>query len=226
MDTLASSVRTPAYRQASNWSLKYLDLLTWRLKKLAAAITEVTFGCAHRHITCEFEGRQTCIDCGASRLYIHTRGLGVSKTFKGLWKKTAVASPVDHAIAKSLISQAAARGVKSAAVAETVAKSLIGQATAPAIPASHARAHDGASPQEIRSLFIASAGSIAQAEWEDQHGHRADVIEFPSSLRRCLDCGQALDMWGICPSADPIDVPGVGREMRCGRGAMAVGGLA
>jgi hypothetical protein len=97
MNTLASFVRTPAYRQASHWSPHYLDVVTWRLKKLIAAITGVTFGCAHCHTTCESEGRQSCIDCGASRLYIHTRGVGASKTFKGLWKKPVVTSPADPA---------------------------------------------------------------------------------------------------------------------------------
>ena len=88
------SVGTPAYRYALNWTPSYSQKLAWRLKKLAAWVAEVTFGCSHRHITLPFDEHQTCLDCGASRLYIFNTemwlgGITDSPIFIGRWKKAA-----------------------------------------------------------------------------------------------------------------------------------------
>jgi hypothetical protein len=95
------SVGTPAYRYALNWTPSYSQKLAWRLKKLAAWVAEVTFGCSHRHITLPFDDHQTCLDCGATRLYIfntemYLGGITDAPIFIGRWKKAACPGTVQQ----------------------------------------------------------------------------------------------------------------------------------
>jgi hypothetical protein len=92
MIPIPSNFRHPADRYAINWHPSYREKAVWKLRKLAAWVAEVTFGCAHRHVTRPFNDRQTCLDCGASRLYIYNTemyfaGFTDTPIFKGRWKK-------------------------------------------------------------------------------------------------------------------------------------------
>jgi hypothetical protein len=114
MSSLAPCIGAPAYRYALNWTPSYRDKAAWRLKKIAAWLYEVTLGYRHRHITLPFNDHQTCLDCGASRLYIlNTEMYSTAGTplpiFKGVWKKAGLTATADLAIAKALISNATAR---------------------------------------------------------------------------------------------------------------------
>jgi hypothetical protein len=82
----APPVGTPAYRYARNWNPSYTDKLKQNIEKCFAWLSEVTFGCSHRHTTQPHNGRQSCIDCGATRLNIAASTVG-SLPFLGKWKK-------------------------------------------------------------------------------------------------------------------------------------------
>lgn len=86
------SVGTPAQPFSTNWQPSYREKLLRRLKKLAGKVAEVTFGCHHRHITLPFNDRQTCLDCGRTRLYIfntemYLGGLTNAPIFIGCWRR-------------------------------------------------------------------------------------------------------------------------------------------
>ncbi|MDR3750116.1 MAG: hypothetical protein P4K94_01385 [Terracidiphilus sp.] len=86
------SIGTPAQKYAANWTPSYREKLVWKLKKLAGRVAEVTFGCRHRNITLPFNDHQTCLDCGATRLYIYNTelyldGVTDAPVFIGRWKK-------------------------------------------------------------------------------------------------------------------------------------------
>jgi hypothetical protein len=98
------SIGTHAQKYATNWTPSYGQKLVWKLKKFAGRVAEVTFGCRHRHITLPFDDHQTCLDCGASRLYLlnpefYLSGITDAPIFMGLWKK--VSQNVGRADVKS-----------------------------------------------------------------------------------------------------------------------------
>jgi hypothetical protein len=105
MLTAIPSVGTPAYRYALNWSPSYWEKTSWRLKKAAAWVSEVTFGCSHRHITLPYNDHQTCLDYGASRLYLFHADFEHAQAgvFKGRWKKSTSPTSVNCIAAERLI---------------------------------------------------------------------------------------------------------------------------
>jgi hypothetical protein len=60
------------------------------LSRLADAV----FPCRHRNITLPFNNRQTCLDCGATRLFIFDTGFETATAgiFRGPWRKAKPAS--------------------------------------------------------------------------------------------------------------------------------------
>jgi hypothetical protein len=93
MSIALPSIGTPAQKYATNWTPSYSQQLLWKLKKFAGRVAEVTFGCRHRNITLPFNDHQTCLDCGASRLYLfnpefYLNGITDAPIFMGLWKKS------------------------------------------------------------------------------------------------------------------------------------------
>jgi len=115
MNSLPSEFRTPADRYALNWRPSYSDKAVWRLRKFAARVAEVTFGCAHRHLAWPVNERQTCLDCGASRRYIfntemHLDGLTNTPIFKGRWKKAVPAASTIRSVAAEPAPETAVQG--------------------------------------------------------------------------------------------------------------------
>ena len=115
MPRIIPSVGTPADRYAFNWHPSYREKAVWKLRKFAAWVAEVTFGCAHRHVTLPYNDRQTCLDCGASRLYIYNTemylvGLTDTPIFKGRWKKAVPAAITIHSAAAAPKPETAVQG--------------------------------------------------------------------------------------------------------------------
>ena len=101
MISIPSEFRTPADRYAFNWHPSYREKAVWKLRKFAARVAEVTFGCSHSHLTRPLNDHQTCLDCGASRLYIlnpemYRVGLTDAPIFMGRWKKAVPAAVSIH----------------------------------------------------------------------------------------------------------------------------------
>jgi len=164
MSIAIPSVGTPAQRYSTNWSPSYSQKLAWRLKKFAGWVAEVTFGCRHRNITIPINDHQTCLDCGATRLYLYTtemffQGITDAPVFIGRWKK---ASLEIH-------------------------------------------------PEIAKDLIAASAAPVSQAA----------PVNFPRSLAHCLDCGEELDSFGICPQAATRDIVLTSSPVHCGKAARA-----
>ena len=113
MSCIIPSVGTPAQKYARNWTPSYRQKLVWKLKKFTGWVAEVTFGFRHSNITIPLNDHQTCLDCGATRLYLYNtemffQGITDAPIFIGRWKKAAIEPerlvarpPANHAVAKA-----------------------------------------------------------------------------------------------------------------------------
>jgi hypothetical protein len=159
MTRITPSVGNTAQNYSTNWSPSYSQKLIWRLKKFAGRVAEVTFGCHHRNLTLPYNDHQTCLDCGATRLYIFNpeprlAGISTAKIFIGRWKKS---SP------------------------------------------------DAC--QQVSKAIISEAISTAPCK--------------PPARKRCRDCGEELDAFGVCPQVDPRDILRSNSPIFCDKAARA-----
>ncbi len=102
MPTLKNHLRAPADSPKTGLGRALGTALTWLLWPV--------IGCSHRNITLPYNDHQTCLDCGATRLYLfHTdfehADAGI---FIGKWKKAARPQSAHRVIAKTLIANATA----------------------------------------------------------------------------------------------------------------------
>ena len=98
MPTLKNHLRAPADSPKTGLGRALGTALTWLLWPV--------IGCSHRNITLPYNDHQTCLDCGATRLYLfHTdfehADAGI---FIGKWKKSALSA--HRVIARTLIDNA------------------------------------------------------------------------------------------------------------------------
>lgn len=101
MPFLDESGRAPAETPKTGLSSALEAAITWLLWPV--------IGCRHRNITLPYNDRQTCLDCGSSRLYLFHSDFEHADAgiFIGPWKRHAhPAQDAHRVIAKTLIANA------------------------------------------------------------------------------------------------------------------------